>query len=65
MAAIDEIRVSATPTKEAIAAVLWQWLYAHRDEVVYTVHFWFITKSFTYGDLFPVFETLLGSRGSK
>ena len=65
MAAIHEVRVASTSgasevDKTALAAALWQWLRQHRNDKVYTINFWIIRKTLTFGDLFPVFTMILG-----
>lgn len=64
MAAIHEVQLSATGTsgvdKSAVAAALWKWLRQHKDDKVYTINFWIIRKTLTFGDLFPVFTLILG-----
>jgi hypothetical protein len=66
MAALQEVTAKVngnlvSPSdKAAIAAVLWSWINEHRNDRVWTVRFWIISKTFTIGDLIPVFELLLG-----
>jgi hypothetical protein len=60
MAAIDDIKVELLPTKATFAALLWEWLDDHRYSNAFTVRIWFIKHTFTFGELFPVFELVLG-----
>jgi hypothetical protein len=61
MAAIDEVDLGGV-SKTIVAAMLWQWLDKCRFHKAFTVKFWFVKKDFTFEDLFPVFEMILGAR---
>jgi hypothetical protein len=67
MAALQEVNAKASTgnyispsEKAALAAALWGWIEQHKNDRVWTVKFWIISKTFTIGDLYPVFELVLG-----
>lgn len=62
MAALQEVTLTSGTgvDKSIIAAALWAWLRANKDTKVYTISFWIIRKTLTFGDLFPVFVLILG-----
>lgn len=60
MAAIDEVSLTGITTKSEVAAGLWNWIDDHRFETVFSIGFLFWKKTWTWEDLFPAIEKLLG-----
>ena len=62
MPALDDVagQVGAGFDVQMAKTLLWQWLESRRNQTAWRANFWFIHRSFTFGDLFPVFTLLLG-----